>query len=166
MKNPSKIQNCAFYTTIICAGLLAACGASAPLVQGTSGSASPVSVQAVSLSKPDTRVTAERGNSLASVGVVVAKADPNKRFVLTPLGEESDELRINLRGSDYIKVIGSYFPKVVYRSPYLDAKLLMRVAPGTVLPLEKLDDGWYRVSTDKGVGYLRTIDGEPTSAKS
>jgi len=96
---------------------------------------------------------------------VVNSANPNKRFVLRPLGESTEDNRNDLINSDYIKVIGSYFPKVVYRAPQLNAKLLMRVAPGTHLPLQKLNDGWYRVSTDKGVGFLRTIDGEPTSTE-
>lgn len=99
------------------------------------------------------------------VKVVVTKADPNKHFVLTPLGEDADSVQTELSGNDHIKVMGSYFPKVVYRSPQLDAKLLMRVAPGTTFPLEMLDDGWYRISTDQGVGFLRTIDGEPTRTK-
>lgn len=96
--------------------------------------------------------------------VVITKANPNKRFVLTPLGEKSEESYTELTGSEYIKVVGSYFPKVVYRSPQLDAKLLMRVAPGTTFPLEKLDDGWYRVNTDQGIGFLRVEDGEPTNS--
>lgn len=94
--------------------------------------------------------------------VVIKKANPNKRFVLTPLGEETETTHANLNGHDYIKVVGTYFPKVVYRSPQLDAQLLMRVAPGTTFPLEKLDNGWYRVSTDQGIGFLRVEDGEPT----
>lgn len=98
--------------------------------------------------------------------VVLTEANPNKRFVLTPLGEADQNTSIDLGGNDHIKVIGSYFPKVVYRSPHSDARLLMRVAPGSTFPLEKLDDGWYRISTEKGVGYLRTEDGEPTRVKS
>ncbi len=94
--------------------------------------------------------------------VVVKKANPNKRFVLTPLGEETETTHANLNGHNYIKVVGTYFPKVVYRSPQLDAQLLMRVAPGTTFPLEKLDNGWYRVSTDQGIGFLRVEDGQPT----
>ena len=73
---------------------------------------------------------------------------------------------MSLNGDEYIKVIGTYFPKVVYRSPELDAKLLMRVAPGTKLPLEKMVNGWYRVNTEEGVGFIRSEDGEPTNEDS
>ena len=99
--------------------------------------------------------------------VVVNKANPNKRFVLRPLGADvsGDSVAATLVGNDYIKIIGSYFPKVVYQSPRLNAKLLMRVAPGSKFPLEKLDDGWYQISTDQGSGYLRLQDGQPTDSK-
>lgn len=106
-------------------------------------------------------------NSIDDVGpdavdVEVNKANPNKQFVLLPLGSDVSGDSAEIVGNDYIKIIGSYFPKVVYQSPRLNAKLLMRVAPGTTFPLEKLDDGWYQISTDQGPGYLRTQDGQPT----
>jgi len=97
--------------------------------------------------------------------VVITKADPNKRFVLKPFGEDGETAAVDLSDNSYVKVIGSYFPKVVYQAPQLNAKLLMRVAPGTTFPLEKLDNGWYRVSTDQGSGFLRIEDGEPVSAE-
>ncbi len=96
--------------------------------------------------------------------VVVKKADPNRRFVLRPLGESSSDDSLDFDGDEYIRVIGTYFPKVVYASPELDAELLMRVTPGTRLPLEKMVDGWYRVNTEKGIGFIRDEDGKPTSA--
>jgi len=89
--------------------------------------------------------------------VELTKAYPNKQFDLIPL---IDPLAPASTRADYVRVNGSYFPKVVYEAPQLNAKLLMRVAPGTTLPIEKLDDQWYRVRTDQGSGFLRIEDGE------
>jgi len=94
--------------------------------------------------------------------VELNKANPNKRFVLRPLGTDISNEGAELTENEYIRIVGSYFPKVVYKSPQLNAKLLMRVTPGTTFPLEKLDDGWYQISTDQGPGYLRLEDGKPT----
>lgn len=126
-----------------------------------------VAMRSIERKSIPTEATLDTGSvsGLEEAEVVVTTANPNKRFVLTPLGEGANsEEATKLTGSEYIKIIGSYFPKVVYRSPELDAKQLMRVAPGSTFPLEKLDNGWYRISTDKGIGYLRTVDGEPTSS--
>jgi len=102
-----------------------------------------------------------------AVKVQIKKANPNKRFVLRPLGADvSSDSAAELVENDYIKIIGSYFPKVVYRAPQLDAKLLMRVAPGSTFKLEKLAEGWYQISTKQGPGYLRLQDGKPTNAPS
>jgi len=96
--------------------------------------------------------------------VQIVKANPNKRFVLRPLGTDvSGDLSAQPAVTDHIKVIGSYFPKVVYRAPELNAKQLMRVAPGTTFKLEKLADGWYQISTEQGSGYLRLQDGKLTN---
>lgn len=100
-----------------------------------------------------------------AANVELKKANPNKRFVLRPLGSDINSAAADPVGNEYITIIGSYFPKVVYQSPQPDAKLLMRVTPGATFPLEKLDDGWYQISTDKGPGYLRLQDGKPTNSK-
>jgi len=93
--------------------------------------------------------------------VQLSSANPNKRFELKPLNSGTAAQVSLADESEYVRIIGSYFPKVVYQSPQLDAKLLMRVAPGTTFPLERLDNGWYRISTAQGSGFLRMEDGEP-----
>ena len=153
MNKPSNIRSLAL--SLACTCVLSACSTTAQVDESVNTPFSgPTAVATRSIERD------RDGNP-----IVVSTANPNKRFVLTPLGEPTESVHIELSGSDYIKVIGSYFPKVVYRAPQPDAKLLMRVAPGTTFPLEKLDDGWYRVSTDKGIGFLRTEDGEPTSTE-
>lgn len=176
MKKPSRNRTTALAVTILLALLSSACTTTAPRNTSTTGSSgyilAPIANDdstAVSSAVALRSVDNARFVTVDDVGpnvanVVVNKADPNRRFVLQPLGASNDDDSIDLNGDEYIKVIGSYFPKVVYSSPELDAKLLMRVAPGTRLPLQKMVDGWYRVTTEKGIGFIRTEDGQPTSA--
>ena len=65
-----------------------------------------------------------------------------------------------LEGQRGIRVVGSYFPKGIYAQPASYSRLMMRVAPGTVLPLERTVSDWYEVMTSEGIGYLRDIDGK------
>lgn len=59
-----------------------------------------------------------------------------------------------------IRVIGTYYPKGIYSQPSYTSVLLMRVAPGTQLKLEKSFGEWLQIRTDKGSGYIRKIDAE------
>jgi len=65
-----------------------------------------------------------------------------------------------LEGQRGVRVVGSYFPKGIYAQPASYSRLMMRVAPGTVLQLERTVSDWYEVMTSEGVGYLRDIDGK------
>lgn len=162
MSKPSIIQTRAIAASIFCLSLLGACSSVAQRDEADGASnVIPTAVATRSIQ----RHSIPQAIDPTTGKVIVSTANPNKRFVLTPLGESAEDAHTELTGSDYIKIIGSYFPKVVYRSPQLNAKLLMRVAPGTTFPLQKLDDGWYRINTEKGVGFLRTVDGEPISAE-
>lgn len=58
-----------------------------------------------------------------------------------------------------VKVVGSYYPKGVYEQPTLDSQLMMRASPGADFTLVEQMDGWYRIETDLGQGYLRARDG-------
>jgi len=168
-----------------CVVLFSACTTTAPASFSPGqeiGSISPLSknnARSVDAAKPATVLhsSAQEApyNSIDDVGpdaatVLISKANPNKHFVLSPFGTNISadiaEQKAEIVGNDYIKIIGSYFPKVVYRKPQLNSKQLMRVAPGSTFPLEKLDDGWYQISTKQGPGYLRLEDGKPTDAKS
>ncbi len=57
-----------------------------------------------------------------------------------------------------VEVSGSYYPRGIYAKPNGDARLIMRAAPGAMLPLERSIDNWYRVTTSQGAGYIRASD--------
>ena len=61
-------------------------------------------------------------------------------------------------GGRAVQVIGSYTPKGVYVEPAGRSRVLTRITPGTVLALEGEVDGWFRVRTSAGPGYLRAED--------
>lgn len=89
--------------------------------------------------------------------VVVSAVTTNKAFDLIPLAAGVSSARASTR---YVKVVGSYFPKGVYTHPDSASRLVMRLAPGTVLTLDREYDGWFKVETSEGEGYLRVADGE------
>lgn len=57
-----------------------------------------------------------------------------------------------------IMVSGTYYPKAIYNEADFSSSLLMRVSPGTTLQVSRVQDGWYQVETDKGVGYVHQRD--------
>jgi len=65
-----------------------------------------------------------------------------------------------------IRVIGTYYPKGIYSKPSYTSKLLMRVAPGTKMKLEESLGDWLQIRTNKGSGYIRSIDAEVLGASS
>ncbi len=66
--------------------------------------------------------------------------------------------------SHWILVSGNYTPKGIYQRPDSTSRILTRVAPGSRLRLEKTIDGWHKVETEQGVGYLRGHDAKILSA--
>ena len=60
--------------------------------------------------------------------------------------------------SRWVLVSGNYTPKGVYLRPDSSSRILTRIAPGARLRLEKTVDGWFKVETEQGVGYLRGHD--------
>lgn len=60
--------------------------------------------------------------------------------------------------SRWILVSGNYTPKGIYLRPDSSSRILTRVAPGSRLRLEKTIDGWHKVETEQGIGYLRGHD--------
>lgn len=60
--------------------------------------------------------------------------------------------------SRWVLVSGNFTPKGIYSRPSSSSRILMRVAPGARLRLERSIDGWHKVETDRGVGYLQAHD--------
>lgn len=94
--------------------------------------------------------------------VVIQPVTINRSFELNPI-EEADlntvarsEKGLN---TPQIKVIGTYFPKGIYKEPASYSTLMMRVAPGTLFQLERQVNDWFKIVTADGIGYLRASDG-------
>ncbi len=100
---------------------------------------------------------AEPDRSAEAVDVVVQPVDNNRNFDLKPLTEIAQSPASGT--GSFVKVVGSYYPKGVYSQPAPYSRLLLRVAPGTVFEFESKVNDWYKVSTDKGSGYIRLVDG-------
>ena len=58
-----------------------------------------------------------------------------------------------------IRVVGTYYPKGVYAQPANYARMVGRVAPGTVFELDRIVNEWYKILTDEGEAYIRQTDG-------
>jgi len=94
--------------------------------------------------------------------VVIEPVAINRSFDLNPI-KKSD---LNTQASSEsgpevprIRVIGTYYPKGIYKQPASYSTLMMRVAPGSLFELEREVNDWYKVITSQGVGYLRAVDG-------
>jgi len=99
--------------------------------------------------------------------VTVHQADANRTFeverasvVDAPVSEKVSEAPSPQKPTQNVRVIGTYYPKGIYTQPSYTSKLLMRVAPGTQMELEKSLGEWLQIRTEKGSGYIRTIDAE------
>ncbi len=97
--------------------------------------------------------TAISGDSPA---VVITPVRTNRRFELSAIPE--DEVA-RLDDQRQVKVTGTYFPKGVYAEPDASSRVLMRIAPGTLLQVKRQYRNWYQVMTSDGPGYLRLSDG-------
>lgn len=108
---------------------------------------------------PPVQTTASRQHQprLEPAPVVVSAVTTNRQFELRPL---APGVSTASAGSRNVKVVGSYFPKGIYTRPDGASRVIMRVAPGTLLSLDREYDSWYKVSTSEGEGYLRSADGE------
>lgn len=98
-----------------------------------------------------------------SAAINISAVEVNRSFELQPLTEP---LFASVADNDsagtttvQVKVVGSYYPKGLYDEPANYARLIQRVSPGTVFTLEAQVNDWYKVISDKGVGYLRANDG-------
>ena len=89
--------------------------------------------------------------------VVVEPVASNRNFELKPL--PTDQTQRASTASSYVKIVGSYYPKGVYSQPAPYSTLLLQVAPGTLFEFDRKVNDWYKVTTDKGAGYIRVVDG-------
>ncbi|MGI9305137.1 MAG: hypothetical protein ACR2RB_20890 [Gammaproteobacteria bacterium] len=63
-----------------------------------------------------------------------------------------------LKNAGWVIVTGSYYPREIKHSPELGAETLLLARPGTRLQSLGLADGWYKVITDQGEGYVSESD--------
>jgi|GEM_PF-2840619 len=92
--------------------------------------------------------------------VVVSAVNANRRFELDPLQQTRFE------GADrVVRVIGTYYPIALYTEPRNGSRLAQRVAPGTVLELQREVGDWLQVVAGPQVQYLRRGDGEILSPR-
>jgi len=66
--------------------------------------------------------------------------------------------------SQWILVSGNYTPKGIYSRPDTTSRILTRVAPGSRLRLEAAVEGWLKVETTSGMGYLKAHDAKRLTA--
>ncbi len=80
------------------------------------------------------------------------------------IGAKTEELaaeakqQLDTNAAQQIMISGTYYPKAIYNEADFSSTLLMRVSPGTQLPVSQAVGPWYQVMTEKGVGYVHTRD--------
>ena len=104
--------------------------------------------------------------------VLVATAKPNREFELQPIdpNDPSKSQGVAVMSSNtatgaqqydsatHVIVIGSYVPQGVYEEPAPYSRLMMRASPGTKFLLLSQVNDWFKIETDKGIGFIRTSD--------
>lgn len=123
--------------------------------------AAPPIIETQSQSVAQTSSLAVRRDNAAEVApVVVTPIESNRDFELNPIQAGNNQPQSAVGGGQQIKVIGSYYPKGIYTEPAPYSKLIMRVAPGAKFSVTDEVNGWYRIDTQSGTGYIRTTDAE------
>lgn len=142
----------------------------------------PAVGRSITIARKDSLEAASAGNSasatVATTGtgslavqrsagnVIVRPVSVNRTFTQQPLEKTA---KATVGSSDtqapQVRVVGTYYPKGIYKQPAGYSTLMMRVAPGTVFQLEREVNDWYKVITNKGTGYLRLEDGIILSAQ-
>jgi len=99
--------------------------------------------------------------------VIVKPVSSNKSFSMSPIDTTvSQQNTVSKTPAAKVKVLGSYYPKGIYRQPANYSTLIMRVAPGTLFDLEYLANDWYKIKTADGSAYLRADDGKVIMSES
>ncbi len=110
------------------------------------------------------RRTVDTGINTAQITVTPVEINPvevNRSFDLepidVPLPSEPDSAAYDSQ-SPMVRVNGTYYPKGIYAEPANYARLIRRVAPGTLFQLESEINDWYKIATDDGIAYIRRSD--------
>jgi len=100
--------------------------------------------------------------------VLVTTAKPNREFELKavdPLSPRETPTAVSTntdseyRGAaTHVIVVGSYVPQGIYEAPAPYARLMMRASPGSKFVLVSQVNDWFKVETEKGLGFIRTSD--------
>lgn len=101
-----------------------------------------------------------RDNTAEVAPVVVTPINTNRDFELNPIQAGTNQPQSFAGVGQQIKVIGSYYPKGIYTEPAPYSRLIMRVAPGSKFSVTDEVNGWYKIDTQSGTGYIRTSDAE------
>jgi hypothetical protein len=129
-------------------------------------------LQLVAASRPNATTTTtntlavKRSISQKSEDVVLEPVKTNRDFKLSPIKESKLISQAQSKTPALmVQVVGTYYPKGIYRQPVNYSTLVMRAAPGTLFELEYLANNWYKIITQNGIGYLRQDDGKVVSLK-
>jgi hypothetical protein len=129
-------------------------------------------LQLVAASRSNATTTAtntlavKRSTSQKSAHVILEPVKTNRAFKLSPI--QASDLTSQTQSKTpavMVQVVGTYYPKGIYRQPVNYSTLVMRAAPGTLFELEYLANDWYKIITKNGIGYLRQDDGKVVSLK-
>jgi hypothetical protein len=156
-------------------GAMIAIPSSLLLPQGSQAQATAAKkkdLQLVAASRPNATTTTT--NTLAvkrstvenSSDAVLVPVVANRAFKLKPIDEtKSINQTQSKRPAVKVQIVGTYYPKGIYRQPANYSTLVMRAAPGTLFDVEYLANDWYKIATKNGIGYLRADDGKVVSVK-
>jgi hypothetical protein len=129
-------------------------------------------LQLVAASRPNATTTTT--NTLAvkrstlenSSDDVLVPMVANRAFKLKPANEtKSISQTQSKRPEVKVQIVGTYYPKGIYRQPANYSTLVMRAAPGTLFDVEHLANDWYKIVTKNGAGYIRADDGKIVSVQ-
>ena len=129
-------------------------------------------LQLVAASRPNATTTTtnalavKRSTFESSNDAVLAPMVANRAFKLNPIEEtKSISQTQNQRPAVMVQIVGTYYPKGIYRQPANYSTLVVRAAPGTLFDVEHLANDWYKIATRNGIGYLRADDGKVVTVK-
>ncbi|MDB4224062.1 LysM peptidoglycan-binding domain-containing protein [Granulosicoccus sp.] len=127
-------------------------------------------LQLVAASRPNATTTTtntlavKRGSVEKSPDAVLEPVVTNRAFKLSPIKDSTPTSQTqNKRPALKVQIVGTYYPKGIYRQPANYSTLVMRAAPGTLFDVEYLANDWYKIITENGIGYLRADDGKVVS---
>lgn len=134
-----------------------------PLIDRSTGDEADTAVQADAAAS--TRQTAEPASQADAVvaerNTGAAESEPaasNESAAAMDVAAADVEPPRAADDPESILVSGTYYPKAVYNKADFSSSLLMRVSPGTALKVAGAQGPWFKVETDKGVGYMHARD--------